>query len=181
MNGWQQDVLTRAIEKCTDPSGIVNLCQEFTFYDPSDYEKCVKPPSVDEDVWGPLEMLPGCNSIYNGPGYAPRNACDNATDSIPQGGSTIKNDDPTNNEASGPGGSEIQPKPKPKPESESESEPEAKPKAKSETCQNNPHVVVATTTTTLTVKHKKTAKVVPGYIKRELAQHHRRRAFGRKL
>lgn len=186
MNGWQQDVLTRAIKTCTDPSGIVERCQEFTFYSPSDYEKCVKPPSVDEDVWGPLEKLPGCNSIYDGPGYAPRNACDNAIDSIPQDGSKPKNDDPTNNENSTSDGSEIKPnqkagtKPKPK------SKPEHK--GKSETCKNkNPHVVVVTATTTLTVVHKKPRtkpsdpKVVPGYIKRELAQHHRRRAFGRKL
>ncbi|CCX04985.1 Similar to hypothetical protein [Tuber melanosporum Mel28]; acc. no. XP_002842263 [Pyronema omphalodes CBS 100304] len=75
MNGWEQDVLERAINTCTDPSGIVEKCQEFTFYTEAEYSQCTKKPEIKEDVWGPMMQLPGCNVITSGPAYAAMGGC----------------------------------------------------------------------------------------------------------
>ena len=219
MNGWQQDVLARAIKTCTDPSGIVQSCKEFTFYEQSEYQECVKPSLVDEEVMGPLKKLPGCNSIYDGPGYAPLNACDNARDSIAQPTSKpYSKPKPGHSEPKleqnefKPG--ESEPKPGQKVPNPEQSEPKSKAEdllykashseSKPEACnpKDGPHVVVVTETKTVKgarktraiapgppayVVHTADANVVtvtaPGYVKRELAQHHHRRrhAFGHKL
>ncbi|KAA8894411.1 hypothetical protein FN846DRAFT_900927 [Sphaerosporella brunnea] len=76
MNGWQQDVLERAINTCTDPSGIVEMCTEFTIRSADEYSQCTIESELNEEVWGPMKKLPGCNLITDSTQYAGIGACD---------------------------------------------------------------------------------------------------------
>ena len=70
-NGWDQDVLRRAVNECTDPSGVVDMCPIFDLQSRDDQLKCMKTElEVDEEVFGPLDILPGCNAITGVGAYA---------------------------------------------------------------------------------------------------------------
>ncbi|GAO46748.1 hypothetical protein SAICODRAFT_28840 [Saitoella complicata NRRL Y-17804] len=70
MNGWNRDVLQRAIDNCTDMSGDINVCEVFDgmLQTTQEMSSCVAYPQVIEDVSGTLDELPGCNPIQSG-GY----------------------------------------------------------------------------------------------------------------
>ncbi|BFZ64028.1 hypothetical protein YB2330_005166 [Saitoella coloradoensis] len=70
MNGWNRDVLQRAIDNCTDMSGDINVCEVFDgmLQTTQEMSSCVAYPQVVEDVSGTLDELPGCNPVQSG-GY----------------------------------------------------------------------------------------------------------------
>ncbi|GAA6058095.1 hypothetical protein JCM3770_001110 [Rhodotorula araucariae] len=70
LNGWDVDILQKAIDECTAESGVVHECKVFDFYD---YDKdpdatCKQTPAIDEVATGTLDKLPGCNPVDYGPG-----------------------------------------------------------------------------------------------------------------
>ncbi|GAA6010573.1 hypothetical protein JCM10207_007745 [Rhodosporidiobolus poonsookiae] len=60
-NGWDRQVLQKAVETCTSDSGVIEYCDVFDLY-PSD-NSCHKTPDVNEVVTGTLASLPGCNAV----------------------------------------------------------------------------------------------------------------------
>ncbi|KAF6839010.1 wsc domain-containing protein [Colletotrichum plurivorum] len=67
LNGWDVDVLQTAILKCTDNSGNIEKCDVFSFFDDETRKGCRVPAKVDEQVFGKLDALPGCNTVQPGP------------------------------------------------------------------------------------------------------------------
>ena len=79
-NGWDVDILNRAINECNDPYGVIENCPVLDLYSNGQMDDCVVPPSVAEPVTGFLDNLPGCNPIQPGPGRAvPHTGCDAPT------------------------------------------------------------------------------------------------------
>ena len=76
MNGWQQDVLERAVKECRATSGIVEECKHFTHYTLAEMQQCEAKSSVEEDVFGPFAKLPGCNPVQLGPTRAAKATCE---------------------------------------------------------------------------------------------------------
>lgn len=71
VNGWDGEVLQRAITRCTDDSGVIERCAEFTLIPDDDMRACKVLPRVDEKVTsGVLPALPGCNPVQSGPQLA---------------------------------------------------------------------------------------------------------------
>ncbi|KAH7030703.1 uncharacterized protein B0I36DRAFT_288299 [Microdochium trichocladiopsis] len=81
VNGWDVDVLQKAITTCTDSSGIIEYCKAFTLLPNSGMNTCKKLPHVQESVLDSnMKALPGCNPVQPGPGPAqPPPACGAAT------------------------------------------------------------------------------------------------------
>ncbi|KAH8203824.1 hypothetical protein TruAng_002001 [Truncatella angustata] len=68
LNGWDVDVLQKAITVCTDDSGAIEKCGVFDLRTDEDMAACKVLPRVKEDVAdGVLAALPGCNPIQAGP------------------------------------------------------------------------------------------------------------------
>ena len=70
INGWDVPTLQNAINECTSDSGVIQECNIFEFFSDQVTQGCKIPASVDEQVDGILDALPGCNPIQNGPGMA---------------------------------------------------------------------------------------------------------------
>jgi hypothetical protein len=77
MNGWDNDVLSRAVQTCTDDSGVIENCGVFAnenrFVSNSEMASCAAPnplPSEDVGDSGSIPYLPGCVAITDGPGPA---------------------------------------------------------------------------------------------------------------
>ncbi|GAA5978723.1 hypothetical protein JCM11641_006155 [Rhodosporidiobolus odoratus] len=68
LNGWDVDVLQKAVDECTADSGDIEDCPVFDLYD---YDKpdsrCYASSAIDEVVMGTLDKLPGCNPVDYGP------------------------------------------------------------------------------------------------------------------
>ena len=83
VNGWDVQVLQKAISTCTDGNhgfdhnGDINYCPPLLPLLPeSETQGCLIPSSVDEQVFGELSALPGCNPVQDGPGSAtPKSGC----------------------------------------------------------------------------------------------------------
>ncbi|KAH9971395.1 hypothetical protein BGW80DRAFT_456878 [Lactifluus volemus] len=75
MNGWDRSVLERAVETCTNLSGVIEDCPVFKnenrFEDDSTMQLCAaKNPIPAEEGMGDglvLDHLPGCVAVTNGP------------------------------------------------------------------------------------------------------------------
>ncbi|GAA5987967.1 hypothetical protein JCM10908_007292 [Rhodotorula pacifica] len=68
LNGWDIEVLQKAIDECTAESGVIEECKIFELYDYKDAKNmCFQSTAVDEVVTGTLPALPGCNPISAGP------------------------------------------------------------------------------------------------------------------
>lgn len=80
VNGWNIEVLQKAVDGCNDDSGVVEECPFFSFFDKNIQKDCHVAPRVDEQTSGWMSKLPGCNTIQAGPGKAtvPTN-CDATT------------------------------------------------------------------------------------------------------
>ncbi|RMZ74765.1 hypothetical protein DV737_g5758, partial [Chaetothyriales sp. CBS 132003] len=65
--GWEEDHLQRAIDSCTNLSGRVEDCAEFTLIPDSQAEGCYIGSVIDEQITGTLTELPGCNPVQDGP------------------------------------------------------------------------------------------------------------------
>lgn len=70
VNGWDAPTLQKAINECTSDSGAIEECAVFEFFSDQVTQGCKIPASVDEQVNGILDALPGCNPIQSGPGMA---------------------------------------------------------------------------------------------------------------
>ncbi|KWU42437.1 hypothetical protein RHOSPDRAFT_9332, partial [Rhodotorula sp. JG-1b] len=67
LNGWDGNVLQKAIEECTAESGVIEECPVFDLYDYKDpANKCFQSPAINEKTTGTLPALPGCNPIVRG-------------------------------------------------------------------------------------------------------------------
>jgi hypothetical protein len=62
--------LQKAINECTSDSGVIEECEVFEFFSDQITQGCKIPASVDEQVDGILDALPGCNPVQGGPGMA---------------------------------------------------------------------------------------------------------------
>jgi hypothetical protein len=70
VNGWDVPTLQKAVTECTNDSGQVEDCPVFDLYDDSFTNGCKIPTSMNEQVSGVLEALPGCNPVQDGPSNA---------------------------------------------------------------------------------------------------------------
>jgi hypothetical protein len=70
VNGWDVPTLQKAVNECNADSGRVEDCHVFDFFTDNFAQGCKIPASIDEQVHGVLDALPGCNPIQNGPGMA---------------------------------------------------------------------------------------------------------------
>jgi uncharacterized protein DUF1996/WSC domain-containing protein len=70
LNGWDVDILQKAVTNCTDASGDIELCKVLDLFDEETMRSCWVPSGVDEVVSGTLDKLPGCNPVQNGPANA---------------------------------------------------------------------------------------------------------------
>lgn len=61
VNGWDVPTLQRAVTECTNLSGVVEDCPVFEFFKDEVANSCKIAPSIDEQVSGTLDALPGCN------------------------------------------------------------------------------------------------------------------------
>lgn len=59
-------MLQKAIDECTDDSGVIEKCGAFTFRTDEDMKACRVLPRVAEPYSGLLPALPGCNPIQSG-------------------------------------------------------------------------------------------------------------------
>ena len=67
LNGWKGGLLQTAIDTCTSSSGNVEDCKAFTLIPDKQAEGCTQVPHVEEQVFGVLPKLPGCNNVTFGP------------------------------------------------------------------------------------------------------------------
>ncbi|KAI9715377.1 MAG: hypothetical protein M1812_006022 [Candelaria pacifica] len=76
VNGWDVDHLQQAVDTCTNNSGNIEDCHVFEKIPDSEANSCMIPPSVNEQISGVLDALPGCNPVTNGPATAtPQSGC----------------------------------------------------------------------------------------------------------
>ncbi|GAA6062956.1 hypothetical protein JCM10212_005346 [Sporobolomyces blumeae] len=73
LNGWDVDVLQKAVTECTADSGVIEECPVFDFFDwdnPLAYNTsgCIQSPAISETVLGTIDVLPGSNPVDYGPG-----------------------------------------------------------------------------------------------------------------
>ncbi|TVY25082.1 WSC domain-containing protein [Lachnellula hyalina] len=67
VNGWNVSTLQAAVDNCTNLSGVIEECPYFDFITDTAAQACVIPPSINEQVFGVMPNLPGCNVVQNGP------------------------------------------------------------------------------------------------------------------
>jgi hypothetical protein len=77
-NGWNSTILQSALDKCAlgpNASGLISDCAPLAAVDAPTYsQNCPeRPPLVDEQVYGILNKLPGCNQVTSGPQAATSN------------------------------------------------------------------------------------------------------------
>lgn len=76
VNGWDVATLQRAVTECTNLSGNIEDCPVFELFSNDFSNSCKIPSSVDEDVFGTLRALPGCNpSTGEGPNAVKQDNC----------------------------------------------------------------------------------------------------------
>jgi hypothetical protein len=70
LNGWDVPTLQKAVTECTSSSGVIEECNVFDFFTDQVTQGCKIPASVDEQIDGILDALPGCNPVQSGPDMA---------------------------------------------------------------------------------------------------------------
>jgi hypothetical protein len=91
MNGWQVDVLQKAIDTCTYDSGNVKECPLFTFWPDTVAQNCKHEflPASDEVLTGTMTALPGRTAItpstFNPCGVSPTTGNDSTVFGAPVG------------------------------------------------------------------------------------------------
>ncbi|THZ01447.1 WSC-domain-containing protein [Aureobasidium pullulans] len=82
VNGWDVPTLQKAIDECTNDSGLLSDCPVFDLFTTKESQACIIPPQVDEQVTGMLSALPGCNPVQQGPGLASVQSCLNTNSKV---------------------------------------------------------------------------------------------------
>ncbi|KAA8621519.1 WSC domain containing protein [Pyrenophora tritici-repentis] len=82
-NGWDVEVLQKAVNTCTDMSGQVEKCAAVTMYTTEESNACKIPSSLNEQVSKNLTALPGCNTLTYGPTRATTTSAANCTSHTP--------------------------------------------------------------------------------------------------
>ncbi|KAL4915030.1 hypothetical protein BDW62DRAFT_212992 [Aspergillus aurantiobrunneus] len=72
INGWDVPVLQEALDTFGDPGGDIANCAVLSLYEDAVTEGCFLEPSIDEQLTGWLDALPGCNPVQPGPADAKR-------------------------------------------------------------------------------------------------------------
>jgi hypothetical protein len=73
MNGWDNGVLSRAIQTCTDPSGVIENCSVFEdedlFNSDEEMNSCAAPNPLPNELIdnAVVPYLPGCLAVTEGP------------------------------------------------------------------------------------------------------------------
>jgi hypothetical protein len=62
-NGWDVDVLQKAIDTCTSDGGQVEDCGAVTMFTSQECNDCKLPVTVNEKTSGKIPKLPGCNPV----------------------------------------------------------------------------------------------------------------------
>ncbi|KAI9045978.1 DUF1996 and WSC domain-containing protein [Aspergillus affinis] len=81
VNGWDVDVLQKAVDVCLNDSGRIEDCltpegdSVFEFFTGEECQACSLPSYVDEQIHGVLDKLPGCNPVTYGPERAEHVSC----------------------------------------------------------------------------------------------------------
>ncbi|GLI75920.1 hypothetical protein PoHVEF18_004186 [Penicillium ochrochloron] len=70
LNGWDVEVLQDAINTCNDGGGDITKCEPIHMQPDWVTDGCIVERSIDEQVDGWLDALPGCNLIQDGPSDA---------------------------------------------------------------------------------------------------------------
>ncbi|EJD47485.1 WSC-domain-containing protein [Auricularia subglabra TFB-10046 SS5] len=71
LNGWDVAALQRAIDGCTQDSGVIEDCQSILpLRTNQEMNDCVSAPRVAEKIAGWIPSLPGCNPVTSGPANA---------------------------------------------------------------------------------------------------------------
>jgi len=86
VNGWDIGTLQSAVDNCKAASGLIEDCSFFDFFTDAECQRCSIPSSIDEDITGPMPVLPGCNPVQPGPDIAVNYA---ATCNITSASSTV--------------------------------------------------------------------------------------------
>lgn len=70
MNGWDQDVLEAAVAACHNKTGDIEDCSLFNLQTQAEAAECKMqiPEELRENVYGPMERLPG-RHLLPGPGF----------------------------------------------------------------------------------------------------------------
>ncbi|KAH8687187.1 WSC domain-containing protein [Tricladium varicosporioides] len=79
VNGWNVTTLQLAIDKCNIESGVIEECPYFDFISNEVAQSCRVPNSINEQIFGTMDKLPGCNPVQAGPENAkppPASSCD---------------------------------------------------------------------------------------------------------
>ncbi|KAF2153926.1 putative WSC domain protein, partial [Myriangium duriaei CBS 260.36] len=85
VNGWDIPTLQKAVDTCTNDSGTMEDCHALELNTGDEMAACTIPSSVNEDITGPLDKLPGCNAVNAGPGeVTPSTDCATTPISGPQ-------------------------------------------------------------------------------------------------
>ena len=82
VNGWDVDILQRAVTECTNNSGNIEDCGVLDLYSNDFSKSCKIASSVDEEIEGNLSALPGCNPSSGAGPDAPKAADCGATKTI---------------------------------------------------------------------------------------------------
>ncbi|BFZ58725.1 hypothetical protein PYCC9005_005790 [Savitreella phatthalungensis] len=69
-NGWDHDVLQKAVDTCLADSGVFTDCPVFNVIPSATAAQCSKTPTITEPTFGTLTALPGGNPIQWGPADA---------------------------------------------------------------------------------------------------------------
>ncbi|KAN0087269.1 protein of unknown function (DUF1996) domain containing protein [Elaphomyces granulatus] len=81
INGWDVNVLQTAVDDCLNLSGNIADCktpdgnQVFDLFTDQECSNCRLPSPVNEQVYGVLPKLPGCNPLTSGPERAVPASC----------------------------------------------------------------------------------------------------------
>lgn len=68
INGWDVPTLQNATNLCTADTGQIYDCPVFDFFTSDETESCTLAPKIDEQIFGTMDNLPGCNPITWGNG-----------------------------------------------------------------------------------------------------------------
>ncbi|GAB7345585.1 hypothetical protein MBLNU457_3887t1 [Dothideomycetes sp. NU457] len=63
VNGWNVSALQEATDTCLDDSGLITDCPVFDFFSDDECNACILAPQIDEQIYGTMDTLPGCNPV----------------------------------------------------------------------------------------------------------------------